>query len=184
MFVDIFTTDKKYDVIYADPPWRFNVWSRETGLGRSADKHYPTMKKQDIEELPINNIAKDNSVLFMWATFPCLEQALELIKKWGYTYKTCAFTWIKKNKKSGSDFIGMGYYTRANAEVCLLASKGKSLKRVNRSVRQVIQSPIEEHGKKPAEIRTRIEELFGDVARIELFARQHAEGWDCWGNEV
>lgn len=184
MFVDIFTTDKKYDVIYADPPWRFNVWSRETGLGRSADKHYPTMKKQDIEELPINNIAKDNSVLFMWATFPCLEQALELIKKWGYTYKTCAFTWIKKNKKSGSDFIGMGYYTRANAEVCLLASKGKSLKRVNRSVRQVIQSPIEEHSKKPAEIRTRIEKLFGDVARIELFARQHAEGWDCWGNEV
>lgn len=184
MFVDIFTTDKKYDVIYADPPWRFNVWSRETGLGRSADKHYPTMQKQDIEELPINNIAKDNSVLFMWATFPCLEQALELIKKWGYTYKTCAFTWIKKNKKSGSDFIGMGYYTRANAEVCLLASKGKSLKRVNRSVRQVIQSPIEEHSKKPAEIRTRIEELFGDVARIELFARQHAEGWDCWGNEV
>lgn len=184
MFVDIFTTDKKYDVIYADPPWRFNVWSRETGLGRSADKHYPTMQKQDIEELPVNNIAKDNSVLFMWATFPCLEQALELIKKWGYTYKTCAFTWIKKNKKSGSDFIGMGYYTRANAEVCLLASKGKSLKRVNRSVRQVIQSPIEEHSKKPAEIRTRIEELFGDVARIELFARQHAEGWDCWGNEV
>lgn len=184
MFVDIFTTDKKYDVIYADPPWRFNVWSRETGLGRSADKHYPTMQKQDIEELPINKIAKNNSVLFIWATFPCLEQALELIKKWGYTYKTCAFTWIKKNKKSGSDFIGMGYYTRANAEVCLLASKGKSLKRVNRSVRQVIQSPIEEHSKKPAEIRTRIEELFGDVARIELFARQHAEGWDCWGNEV
>lgn len=184
MFVDIFTTDKKYDVIYADPPWRFNVWSRETGLGRSADKHYPTMQKQDIEELPINKIAKDNSVLFIWATFPCLEQALELIKKWGYTYKTCAFTWIKKNKRSGSDFIGMGYYTRANAEVCLLASKGKSLKRVNRSIRQVIQSPIEEHSKKPAEIRTRIEELFGDVARIELFARQRAEGWDCWGNEV
>lgn len=184
MFVDIFTTDKKYDVIYADPPWRFNVWSRETGLGRSADKHYPTMQKQDIEELPINKIAKNNSVLFIWATFPCLEQALELIKKWGYTYKTCAFTWIKKNKRSGSDFIGMGYYTRANAEVCLLASKGKSLKRVNRSIRQVIQSPIEEHSKKPAEIRARIEELFGDVARIELFARQRTEGWDCWGNEV
>ena len=142
------------------------------------------MQKQDIEELPINKIAKNNSVLFIWATFPCLEQALELIKKWGYTYKTCAFTWIKKNKRSGSDFIGMGYYMRANAEVCLLASKGKSLKRVNRSIRQVIQSPIEEHSKKPAEIRARIEELFGDVARIELFARQRTEGWDCWGNEV
>ena len=184
MFVDIYTTEKKYDVIYADPPWRFNVWSRDTGLGRSADNHYPTMQKQDIEELPIDRIAKKDSVLLMWATFPCLEQTLELIKKWGYTYKTCAFTWVKKNKKSDSDFVGMGYYTRANAEICLLASRGKPLKRLSRSVRQVIQTPIEEHSKKPAEVRERIVELFGDVEKIELFARQYAVGWDCWGNEV
>ncbi len=185
MRVDIFNTDKQYDIIYADPPWRFNVWSRETGLERSADKHYQTMQKKDIEDLPVSRIGKKNSVLLMWATFPCLEQALELIKKWGYTYKTCAFTWIKKNKRSNTDFVGMGYYTRANAEICLLASRGKPLKRESRSVRQVIQSVIEEHSKKPAEVRDRIAQLFGGgCEKIELFARQYADSWDCWGNEV
>ena len=184
MKVDIFTTENKYDIIYADPPWRFNVWSRKTGLERSADSHYQTMTKADIENLPIPNITAKNAVLFLWVTYPCLEQGLELIKKWGFTYKTCAFSWVKLNKKSKTPFVGMGYYTRANNEICLLATKGKPLKRINRAVQQLVMTPIEEHSKKPGEVRERIVKLFGDLPRIELFARQYAEGWDCWGNEV
>ena len=161
MKVDIFNTDKKYSIIYADPPWRYKVWSRKTGLKRSAESHYPTMEKADIEKLPISQIADKNAVLFLWVTYPCLEQGLELIEKWGFTYKTCAFSWIKLNKKQKTDFVGMGYYTRANNEICLLATRGKPLKRYSKSVRQVVFAPIEQHSKKPDEIRTRIVELFG-----------------------
>lgn len=184
MKVDIFNTTNKYSIIYADPPWRYNVWSRDTGLGRSADSHYQTMTKADIENLPIPNITEKNAVLFLWITFPCLEQGLELIKKWGFTYKTCGFAWGKLNKKNGKPFVGMGYYTRANVEICLLATKGKPLKRISKAVQQFILAPIEEHSKKPSEVRERIVKLFGDLPRIELFARQRTDGWDCWGDEV
>lgn len=184
MVVDIYNTDKKYNIIYADPHWQFKVWSKDTGLGRSPDMHYSTMEKEDIQLLPVNKITKENAVLFLWVTYPCLEEGLELIKKWGFTYKTCAFSWIKFNKKSNTPFVGMGYYTRANNEICLLATKGKPLKRINKSVKQVVFSKIREHSRKPDEVRERIIELFGDLPRIELFARQQFEGWDCWGNEV
>ena len=183
MKVDIFNTDKKYDVIYADPPWKFLTYS-DKGKGRSAEKHYPTMSKEAIEQLPISKISQKNSVLFLWVTAPCFEQGLELIKAWGYTYKTVAFTWVKLNKKNGKLFMGMGYYTRANAEYCLLATKGKVLERKSKAVPSAVVTPIEWHSKKPDVVRERIVALFGDRARIELFARQHAEGWDCWGNEV
>ena len=182
--VDIFSTSRKYSIIYADPPWRYKVWSRDTGLGRSADSHYSTMEKQDIEALPINEISNKDSVLFLWVTAPCLEQGLELVKKWGFKYKTIGFNWVKQNKKSDSLFWGMGYYTRANAEICILATKGKTLPRISRRVHQVVLSHVEEHSKKPNEVRKRIVELFGDLPRIELFARKYADGWDCWGNEV
>lgn len=183
MKIDIFNTSKKYDIIYADPPWRCQMWSKK-GEGRSAESHYPTMIKEEIEQLPIPKISANNSVLFLWVTAPCLEQGLALIKKWGYTYKTFGFSWVKTNKNNSNPFIGLGYYTRANTEICLLATKGKPLKRISRSVRQVILSPIEQHSKKPNQVRERITDLFGDLPRIELFARQHSEGWDCWGNEV
>lgn len=184
MKIDLYNTDRKYNIIYADPPWQFKVWSRATGLGRSAESHYPTMVKEDIQKLPIENITTKDAVLFLWVTYPCLEEGLELVKKWGFTYKTCAFSWIKLNKKNDSPFVGMGYYTRANNEICLLATKGKPLKRVSKSVRQVVLSKIREHSQKPDEVRDRIVDLFGDLPRIELFARQQIEGWDCWGNEV
>ncbi len=142
------------------------------------------MNKESICALPIKNICEDNAVLLMWITFPKLDWAFEVINAWGFTYKTCAFTWVKLNKKSESLFMGMGYYTRSNAEICLIATKGKPLKRMSHSVHSIIMSHIEEHSKKPNETRERIVELFGDLPRIELFARQHAEGWDCWGNEV
>lgn len=182
MVVDVYNTDKKYSIIYADPPWAFSAWSSKAQ--RHVSKHYQTMTTQDIMDLPIKDLAADDAVLLMWATFPNLPLALAVIEAWGFTYKTNAFTWMKQNKKSPSLFWGMGYYTRSNAEVCLLATKGKPLKRQSHKVHSVIVSPIEEHSKKPDEARSRICQLFGDLPRIELFARQHSEGWDCWGNEV
>lgn len=183
MKVDIFTTENKYDIVYADPPWSYKVWS-DKGKGRSAESHYPTMQKLDIQRLPIKSIAANNSVLFLWVTAPCLIEGIELITAWGFTYKTVAFTWVKQNKKSDGIFMGMGYYTRANGEYCLLATKGKVLERKSHGVSSVVLSHIERHSKKPNEVRDRIVELFGDIPRIELFSRQQVDGWDCWGNEV
>jgi N6-adenosine-specific RNA methylase IME4 len=182
MFTDIFATDKKYDIIYADPPWDFTKWSDKTQ--RHVTTHYHTMSAQDIKALPVNDLAADNAVLLLWATFPQIQLALDTIKAWGFKYKTCAFTWVKQNKKSPTWFWGLGYYTRSNAEVCLLATKGKPLARCSHRVHSVITSPVERHSKKPDETRTRIVELFGDRPRIELFARETADGWDCWGDEV
>lgn len=141
------------------------------------------MNIDDICNLPIKNIANENCVLFLWVTFPTLLDSFKVIKSWGFIYKTVAFVWIKQNKKTPTLFWGMGFWTRANAEICLLATKGKP-KRISAKVHQVIISTIEEHSKKPDETRNRIIELIGDVPRIELFARQKTEGWDVWGNEV
>lgn len=183
MVENIFTTDKKYQIIYADPPWSFKTYS-DKGKGRSAERHYSTMEKAAIQQLPIKSIAAENSILLLWVTAPCLIEGIELITAWGFTYKTIAFTWVKQNKKSDGIFTGMGYYTRSNAEYCLLATRGKVLERKSHKVSSVVLSHIERHSQKPKEVRERIEELFGDIPRIELFARQYANGWDCWGNEV
>lgn len=134
---DIYTTDKKYSIIYADPPWQYFTYSKK-GQGRSAESHYPTMPKSEIQKLPIPRISAKDSVLFLWATAPCLIEAFELIEAWGYTYKTVGFTWIKRCRKSDKLFLGMGYYTRANAEYCLLATKGRVLERKSHSVSSVI----------------------------------------------
>ena len=173
---------KKYSIIYADPPWHYRTYSKK-GKGRSADSHYPTMDIEDIKALPIREIAAKDCALFMWLTFPCMKEALEVIQAWGFEYKTVAFVWIKQNRKSDSLFWGMGYWTRANAELCVLATKGHP-KRANTGVHQVIVTHIEEHSKKPNEARERIVRLMGALPRIELFARQRPEGWDVWGNEV
>ena len=183
MKIDIFNTDNKYNIIYADPPWTFKTYSEKGKAKKSAEVHYPCMTKKEIQDLPIKNLAAQDCVLFLWVTFPCLQEGLELIEKWGFKYKTCGFTWVKKNKKSDSYFWGLGYWTRANAELCLIATKGKP-KRVSKNVHQVCDAKIAEHSKKPDEIRDRIVKLCGDLPKIELFARQYAEGWDCWGNEV
>lgn len=151
--------------------------------GRSAESHYATMSIEDICKLPVDKISEENCVLFMWMTFPTLKEGLKVIEEWGFKYKTVAFVWIKRNKKTPSLFWGMGFWTRANAEICILATKGNP-KRISAKVHQVIISPIEEHSKKPDEARKRIVDLVGDLNRIELFARQKTDGWDCWGNEV
>ena len=173
---------KKYNVILADPPWSFRSWSSK-GMGRSAEQHYPTMRLEDIKALPVSDLAAGDCVLFLWATFPMLKEALEVIDTWGFTYKTVAFTWVKENRKSPGLFWGLGYWTRANAEICLLATRG-SPKRQSAAVHQVILSPVERHSKKPDEVQERIVTLMGDVSRVELFARQETPGWDVWGNEV
>jgi len=181
MKVDIFNTDKKYNVIYADPPWSYR--DKALSGNRGACCKYDVMNTTDISELPVRDLSANDCVLFMWVTMPKLDECFELIKAWGFTYKTCAFTWVKRNKKSSGYFWGMGRWTRANAEICLLATKGNP-KRVAANVHSVIDTPIEEHSKKPSCTRDRIVKLLGDVPRIELFARQSADGWDCWGNEV
>lgn len=174
--------NKKYNIIYADPPWTYKAYS-EKGEGRSAKKHYPTMDIEDICNLPVQDIAADDCTLFMWATFPNLLDAFKVIEAWGFSYKTIAFVWVKQNKKADTLFLGMGHWTRSNAEVCLLATKG-SPKRLSANVRQVVISHIEEHSKKPDEVRQRIVELVGDMPRIELFAHKQTDGWDAWGNET
>ena len=174
--------EKKYNVIYADPPWSYKVWSKK-GAGRSAESHYPTMSIEAIKALPVSRIAAGDCALFLWITFPMLREGWAVMDAWGFTFKTVAFVWGKQCRKSDNIFTGMGYWTRANAEICLLATRGHP-KRAARDVKQVILSHVEEHSKKPDEARHRIETLMGDVPRIELFARQATPGWDVWGNEV
>lgn len=173
---------RKYNIIYADPAWHFKTYSNK-GQKRSAIRHYDTMDINNIYDLPVKSICDDDCILFLWVIDSMLPQALEVIKRWGFKYKTVAFTWVKQNKKSEGYFTGMGYYTRCNPEQCLLATKGK-IKRLSKSVRQLIVSKLEDHSKKPDSVRDRITELCGDLPRIELFARQRVKGWDCWGNEV
>ena len=180
--VNIHNTDKKYNVIYADPPWTFKTYSNK-GLVKSAENHYHCMTKEEIQNLPVPNISADDCVLFLWVTFPCLQEGMDLIKAWSFEYKTCAFTWVKRNKKSDSWFWGLGYWTRSNSEVCLLATKGNP-HRVSKSVHQICDAKIREHSRKPDEIRDRIVALCGDVPRIELFARTASSGWDVWGDET
>jgi len=141
------------------------------------------MTIEEIKNLPINKLADDNCMLFIWVTFPNLQEGLDVIKAWGFTYKTLGFSWIKTNKKNGKPFFGIGYYTKSNCEVCLIGVKGKPIV-VSNKVSSVIIAPREEHSKKPDIVRDKIVELCGDLPRIELFARQKAEGWDCWGDEI
>jgi len=173
---------KKYNIIYADPAWYFKTYSNK-GEKRSAIQHYHCMSIDDICNLPINSICDDDCMLFIWVIDPMLPEAIKVIESWGFKYKTVAFTWVKKNKKSDSYFTGMGYYTRCNPEQCLLATKGKTT-RLSKSVRQLIISKIQQHSRKPDCTRDRIVELCGDLPRIELFARQKTPGWDVWGNEI
>ena len=174
--------DKKYNIIYADPAWYFKTYSNK-GEKRSAVQHYNCMSIDDIYNLPVDTISDDDCILFIWVIDPMLPEAMEVIKRWGFKYKTVAFTWVKENKKSEGYFTGLGYWTRANPEMCLLATKGKP-KRLSKAVKQLIISKRQEHSKKPDEIRNRIIQLCGDLPKIELFARQRVKGWDCWGNQV
>lgn len=170
---------KMYSVLYADPPWNY----KDQGCGGAAAGHYPGMKVEEICKLPVGGVAAKDSVLFLWATYPMLKEALKVIEAWGFTYKSIAFQWIKLNPKSGTPFYGLGRWTRGNTEPCLIATKGKP-KRLSASVFQLIQQPRRRHSEKPQEARDKIVQLMGDLPRLELFARQTTPGWDVWGNEL
>ncbi len=177
--------NKKYSIIYADPPWLYTSDPKsKRGIWGLSQNHYKSMTFDELKKLPVADISEKDSILFMWATFPNLPKAIEVLESWGFTYKTVAFTWVKQNK-AGTDIkkYGLGWYTRSNAEICLIGRKGK-FDRKSAKVQQIILSPIGEHSKKPDETRDRILELCGDLPRIELFARQKTPGWDVWGNEV
>lgn len=173
-----------YDVIYADPPWSYKAYNKTDGK-RTAASHYPTMKLADICQLPVSELANDNCTLFLWVTYPCLEEGLRVIKEWGFKYKTLGFCWVKRNRRNTDTwFWGLGFLTRSNPEVCIIATKG-SPKRASARVHSVVDTPIERHSQKPTLVRERIEELMGpSVSKIELFAREVTAGWTCLGNEL
>ena len=174
---------KSYKIIYADPPWKYNDQAGKRG----ASAKYLVQNNDWIANLPVKDISLDDSFLFIWVTMPLLPDIFNIIKSWGPDYKTVAFVWVKQNRSShpwqASWFWGMGHYTRANAELCLLGIKGKP-KIINNDVHQIISTPIGKHSEKPNEARKRIIRLCGDLPRIELFSRQEYPGWDSWGNEV
>lgn len=178
---------KRYQAILADPPWQFKNYSDKWHEGRPESRwvgnEYRLMNLQAVMDLPVESIAAADAVLFLWCTMPQLPAGLKVMEAWGFTFKTVAFTWVKQNKSGNGLFLGMGFWTRSNSEVCLLGTRGKP-KRLSKSVRQVILSPVGRHSEKPAEIRDRIVELMGDVPRIELFARKRVAGWDAFGDEV
>jgi len=195
----------KYSLIYADPPWEYS----NTSSNGAAEDHYETMKLIDIKRLPVWELAAEDAVLAMWFTGTHTREAIARAEAWGFKVRTMkGFTWVKFNPlaeqhinkalTSGNvedfyDFLDLlnvqtrmngGNYTRANTEDMLIATRGKGLERLNASVKQVIYSPLGEHSQKPAEARFRLEQLYGDVPRIELFSRCGAPGWHHWGNQA
>jgi len=185
----------KYRVIYADPPWSFATYSAK-GKGRSPDAHYDCLTFDDLCRLPVAEWAAPDATLLLWTTDPQLPRAIELIRAWGFTYKTVGFYWAKTKMHTAGGgepgeprmfterdfFVGMGYWTRANAEQCLLATRG-SPKRKARDVRRLVISPRRDHSRKPDEVYGRIERLV-DGPYLEMFARTTRPGWDCWGTET
>ena len=175
---------KKYQIIYADPPWKYNDRrNKHTRFCGGAMVHYSVMDYKKIAKLPIEDLADDNCILFMWATYPNLIEAMYTIDAWGFTYKTIGFNWVKTNKNNGKPFFGIGYYTKSNSECCLIGVKGKP-KVIDNTVSQIVMTPRREHSRKPKEVKDNIVKLMGDLPRIELFAREKTKGWDSWGNEI
>jgi N6-adenosine-specific RNA methylase IME4 len=177
----LFKTNKKYGVIYADPPWTFKTYSNK-GKDKSPEKHYSCMSLSDIISLPVGDLAKDDAVLLMWVVDPLLDQAFKVIDAWGFKYKTVGFTWAKTNRTKMGFFTGLGYWTRGNPEMCLLATKGKP-KRISKSVPQLVVSERREHSRKPDIMYNHVENLL-QGPYVELFARNKRPGWDSWGNQT
>ena len=181
--------NKKYRIIYADPPWQF---SSKQPIGDIFDKkifvnlnkHYITQNNEWIKNLPVQKISKINCALFLWTTDAHLDVAVDVIKSWGFKYCTVGFVWKKETSK-GLNACSMGFWTVKGCEICLIGSKGRiNSFIVDRTVRQLVEEKKNRHSEKPNEVRKRIVQMFGNRSRIELFARKRFEGWDAWGNEV
>lgn len=202
-------SDKKYQVIYADPPWKY---SNKASNGAQAN-HYPGMTMTEMKAMRVEDIAAKDAVLCMWYTGNFTSEAMDLARAWGFEVRSMKlFTWMKLNalaeqhinkalKNAHQDYrpvdfdflmdlindqlrMNGGNYTRANTEDVLIAVRGKGLERKAKNIKQAIFSPLQEHSRKPEEARARIERLYGDVDRVELFARQAVGGWDVWGNQA
>ncbi len=171
--------NKKYKIIYADPAWEYR--DKAQSGKRGVNFKYDLMDLEKIKQLPVDTIADDDCILFIWGTWPQSKEVHEVIQAWGFEYKTLGFLWIKTYSNSAKFVIGMGNWTRSNSEYCLIAVKGKP-RRINAGISQIIISTISEHSKKPDKVRTDIVKLCGDLPRIELFARTKVHGWDVWGN--
>tara|TARA_B000000475_G_scaffold87158_1_gene70591 strand:+ start:333 stop:1016 length:684 start_codon:yes stop_codon:yes gene_type:complete len=189
--------DDNYNIIYADPPWSY---TRTIGNGtiRRTDgqSHYPTMSVDSLRQIGyhVNRISRKNSALLLWATLPNLPAALQVMESWGFKYKTCWCTWVKTNKAGDKPFFGVGYYTRSNAELCLLGVKGRIASFKNlvedevrdgnpNAMSSICIEPPRQHSRKPETVRNNIVTFFGDVPRIELFAREQSPGWCVLGNQ-
>lgn len=174
--------DPPYSVMLVDPPWAYRDEARAGERG--AIHKYPTMTDTELLALPVGSLAADDCALFLWATAPRLDFAIQVLKTWGSTYKTVAFTWVKLSRAQHKRWHwGMGRWTRANPEYVLLGVKGRPI-RMSASVHSVVEAPLRAHSQKPEEVRERIVQLLGDVHRVELFARSAAPGWDMWGLEA
>ena len=180
----------KYKIIYADPPWSYYNDSTAvkdcTTVKGMRRPPYSVMSSNEIMNLPVKQISDENSILFIWTTDYHLAKCIDVIKSWGFEYKTVGFVWAKKNKK-GLPVCFMGAYTmKSGSELCLLATRGKDAHKlvIKHNIRSLIESQREHHSKKPDEVRNRIVELVGDLPRVELFARNESDGWHIWGNEL
>lgn len=173
-------------VVYLDPPWKFEVWSRDRVRdlkgNRSAEKHYETMTFAEIQALPIGHLLRGDGVLLMWILDTQMDRALELIRGWGLVYRKIGFVWVKLGRTTNKPVLSTGYWTRNGAEVCLLATTGAP-SRLDCGVPQVLLAPRRQHSRKPDEIAERIERLLPGPY-CELFARRRRPGWTCWGKEL
>jgi N6-adenosine-specific RNA methylase IME4 len=180
-----------FRVALIDPAWKFRAWSPR-GRGKSADRHYRCEELDEIIAHPVPELMADDALLFLWVVQTHFPQALMLLEAWGFECKTVGFVWVKMPKYWSADQLplrvrpkmGCGYYTRANSEQCWIARRGKGVKRRSNRVEQVVYAPVREHSRKPDEVPRRIDQLVGDVPRIELFAREQRPGWVAWGDQI
>lgn len=171
-----------FGVIYADPAWPFENYSAK-GESRNPNRHYATMSLEQIKALPVRHLAAEACACFMWVTDPHLPAGIETLRAWGFRYATVAFTWAKQNKSGEGFFMGTGYYTRANPEMCLLGVTGPIGRPRSRSIRQLVVEPLREHSRKPDSVAKSIERMFPGPY-LELFARTARPGWTAWGNQT
>jgi N6-adenosine-specific RNA methylase IME4 len=213
-------TSNKFNIIYADPPWKYNQSVKQGVLKRKdGSLIYPSMSMKELEALgpDMQRITKADAALLLWATMPLLPEAFRLMEAWGFKYKTCFVNWVKTTKQGDRPAFGVGYYTRSNAELCLLGVRGKIasykrllpeeqdrgassmssivyeedsdvrpnfLQHLENSSTPVVMTPRREHSRKPAVVRDMITRLFGDIPRVELFARESTDGWTVLGNDT
>jgi len=180
---------KKYDVIYADPPW---AGGRGGRVFKGANDHYSVMSIEELEKLDIDSITSDDAILFIWTIGLFLlpnknnkfKSVIDVIQSWGFDYTTIGFTWLKTNK-DGTLFKGIGNYTKSNGEICIIARKGKYLQRDDKTVFQALLEPRTKHSQKPSCVRDRIQKMYGKNKNyLEMFARESTNNWDVFGDEV